>query len=169
MRNIHPTRQAAGFSLVELLVTLAVLGVLVAIAAPSFREFTANQRVKAASFDLMASLMLARSEAIKRNALSSAPVLVSPIGSYWSDGWEVKAPNGSVISQQAAMPSMTITCKAAGTVVSCDTFFVRYQGSGRLTGTTSPSFELSNSGTTSVRCIGIDLSGRPSTKVGACS
>ena len=50
----------------ELMVTLAIAGVLVGLAVPSMREFMRNSRLTSASNDLLHSLSLARTEAIKR-------------------------------------------------------------------------------------------------------
>ena len=56
-----------GVTLIELIVTLVVLGVLVSIAAPSFRSIRDVNRVKAAAEAVYAHLQFARSEAIKQN------------------------------------------------------------------------------------------------------
>ncbi len=60
-------QQASGFTLIELMVTLAVLGVLVALAVPSFEALLQKQRVKNASETIFNFVKLARSEAIKQN------------------------------------------------------------------------------------------------------
>lgn len=60
-------RHEAGLSLVELMVAIAVLGVLSALAAPSFFGYIENNRVRVAAENLTAGLNLARSEAIRRN------------------------------------------------------------------------------------------------------
>lgn len=65
-----------GFTLVEGVVTLAVLGLLLALAVPSHAEWVRSLRLTAASIDVSTHLMLARSEAISRNgrvALCKSP------------------------------------------------------------------------------------------------
>lgn len=55
-----------GFTLMEMLVTLATVGVLMAVAVPNMRNFVRNNRLTSAANDLLRSASLARSEAIKR-------------------------------------------------------------------------------------------------------
>jgi type IV fimbrial biogenesis protein FimT len=58
----------AGFTLVELVITVAVASVLLAMAVPSFNQMIISSRLTAQSNDMLAAINLARSEAIKRNA-----------------------------------------------------------------------------------------------------
>lgn len=60
-------RAGAGFSLVELMITLVVLGVVVGIAAPSFSGLINSNRLAAASNEVVAALQVARMEAVRRN------------------------------------------------------------------------------------------------------
>lgn len=175
--RLHPTpvrrAKSSGFSLVELLVTIVIVAILAAAAVPSYREFVAGQRIKTASFDIMAVLTLARSEAIKRNASAATPVTVIPAGGAWANGWAVAAPDGTVLSQQSALNGVTVTCKSGtpAATVACPAGGFAYQGNGRLTAAVqadAPSLEISSTSNTSVRCISIDLSGRPNVKVGSC-
>lgn len=149
------TRAAAGFTLPELLIVLTVLAVLMAAGLPSFGEFVRNQRLKTASFDLFSTLVLARSEAINRNA----SVTVTPAAGGWGGGWTVTATGGTVLRSQEAIPDVTIA--GPGTLV--------YTGSGRLSGNAALQFQLTATGANVVnRCITIDLSGRPVTKASTC-
>ncbi|MEZ5729636.1 MAG: GspH/FimT family pseudopilin [Burkholderiaceae bacterium] len=66
---------AAGMTLIEVLVTIAIVSVLVAVASPSFTEVVRLNRLDASTLDLRAALDLARSEAIKRAGV----VVVEPI------------------------------------------------------------------------------------------
>lgn len=62
----RPFGKQAGFTAVELLVTIGILGILVAMAAPSFTSLMERWRVRQASEALQSTLYMARSEAIKR-------------------------------------------------------------------------------------------------------
>jgi type IV fimbrial biogenesis protein FimT len=55
-----------GFTLVELMVTIVLVGILLGIGVPSFRDFIRNSRMTSAANDLLADLNLARSESVKR-------------------------------------------------------------------------------------------------------
>lgn len=65
-----PNRQR-GFSLLELMVTLAVAAILLVIAVPSFRDLMHRSQVSSASNELLASMAYARTEAITRGQLVS--------------------------------------------------------------------------------------------------
>jgi len=55
-----------GFTLVELMVTLLVAGIILGVGVPNFQEFIANNRMATATNDIISSLHIARSEAVKR-------------------------------------------------------------------------------------------------------
>lgn len=150
-------RKDHGFTLIELMITVLIIGILTTTALPAFRGFIANQRIKSASFDTMAMMVLARSEAIKRNAQINA----TPTGSNWANGWTVTDNNAVTLSQQAALPGLTITCSSSTT---CSAII--FNSNGRSS--SSQSIQISSNSSNSVRCISIDLSGRPNSKKGNC-
>ncbi|QSI75637.1 GspH/FimT family pseudopilin [Niveibacterium microcysteis] len=82
-----------GFTLVELMITVTILGILLALAAPSFSDVLARQRIAGAASDLSSDLMLARIEASRRGGrVSLCPsadgVACGAVGD-WSRGWIV--------------------------------------------------------------------------------
>lgn len=77
----------AGFSLVELMVVILIAAVLAGIAVPAFGRLIDSQRLTSTTNDFLASIQLARSEAIKRGRR----VDLVPLGTSWSDGWIVIA------------------------------------------------------------------------------
>lgn len=83
-----------GFTLVELIVTLAVLGVLVGVGYPSFQGVIRSNRVTTTANELMASVALARSAAIRTSlgagiCKSNDQSNCGDGGVSWSDGWLV--------------------------------------------------------------------------------
>lgn len=62
-----PAPRAAGFTLIELMVTIAVLAIVVAMAVPSFQSLTNSSRLTSTANELMAALQYARSESLRRN------------------------------------------------------------------------------------------------------
>ena len=60
----HPPR---GFTLIELMVTLAVAAILLAVGVPGLRNILLSNRLATTANDVVVALNLARSEAIKRN------------------------------------------------------------------------------------------------------
>ena len=158
-----------GFTMIELMITVTVLAILTAVALPFYSSFTAGQRIKTASFDMMSQLTLVRSEAVKRN---SNVTISATTGTDWKSGWTVQASQVTTtitLSQQAALTGLSIDCWTGSTATTCPAS-ITYGNNGQLTAS-SPSFRIFNtSNTTSAntRCIGIDLSGRPNSKKGDC-
>lgn len=63
-----PRPRETGVTLIELMVSIALVGILLAIGVPSFRAFIENSRVSSALSALESSLKLARTEAVERNS-----------------------------------------------------------------------------------------------------
>ncbi len=89
-----PRANDAGFTLLELMVTVAVLAILAAIALPNFQGVLRANRVATASNDLLAALSLARSEAIKNThgaGVCASTAGTACDGATWAEGWLVWA------------------------------------------------------------------------------
>jgi len=153
----HP-RSTAGFTLIELMVTLAVVAALMAVGTPSFRSFTNNQAIRSASFDLNSALTLARSEAVKRNG----QVTIARRNGNWSLGWTVTAADGTVV-QNTERASNRVTASNA-------TASVTFNQSGRVAGNAVVNWELETvpSSNKQYRCITLDPAGMPRVSKEAC-
>jgi type IV fimbrial biogenesis protein FimT len=87
----------SGFTLVELMIVVAIVGILAAIGAPSFQDMLNQTRASGLANELAASLNLARSEAIKRgtqvsvcksgNITAASPTCST--AANWQNGWLV--------------------------------------------------------------------------------
>ncbi|QNA88522.1 prepilin-type N-terminal cleavage/methylation domain-containing protein [Massilia sp. Dwa41.01b] len=83
-------RTTAGFTLVELLVVVAVAATLLAVALPDLRALVQSTQLRAASNDLFDAIGLARAQAIARNErIALRPR--DPAGLDWAQGWTVFA------------------------------------------------------------------------------
>jgi type IV fimbrial biogenesis protein FimT len=153
-RSRHP-RRAHGFTLPELLTTVAILAILASLGAPGMAELVAKQRMKSTSSELYLSLIRARSEAIKRNA----DITMSPTGT-WASGWTIPNPADSANPIGVYTPSTNAIISGPASVT--------FTASGRVRGSAAISFNLSAANTTAQRCVALDLSGRPYEKATAC-
>ena len=87
----HPGRRS-GFTLIELMVTLSVAGVLLAIGVPSLSRLIASNRISTQTNEFVGALNVARSEAVRR---SQGVAIRSSAGTIdFTSGWKIfKDPN----------------------------------------------------------------------------
>lgn len=106
-----------GFTLIELMVCIAVLAIMSTLATPSLRSMIGTMNAKSASFDLIGDLAMARTESLKRNVNAT----VAPVNGNWVNGWSITTTtlNGAtemVRSRQPVSPTLSFTAPAAGIV-----------------------------------------------------
>lgn len=160
---MYPQR---GFTLLELLITITVLGLVLGIGVPGFRDLVLNNRQASAVNELVTALQVARSEAITRNI--AAPMTVSVCASNdgtscsgtWADGWIVFTDgNGDgafasgdlVLRAVDAPPGIDITGPGGA---------VRYRRDGRVLAANDFVF-CDSRGASRARVVQLGISGRP--------
>ncbi|WP_417546107.1 GspH/FimT family pseudopilin [Marinobacter sp.] len=121
-------KQSLGFTLIELMVTLALVAVIAAFAIPSFTTMIANSRLVSTSNDIVGALSYARSEAIK----TGRRVSVNPTdGANWANGMSVWIDNNSNGSMQDS-EELRRTTGAAGAVTITSSSNFAFSGGGLL-------------------------------------
>ena len=159
--------EIGGFMLIELLVTISIIGVLVALAIPSYREATLGSRLRAMSNQIIGGVRVARSEALKRNATvtlcASSDGTSCNAGTNWHSGWILLSGSTVLLKQDAAPSGFRLTSSNSQLI---------FQPAG--VGTTTDSFTACRK-TPSVgkqeRVITVDTTGRTSlarTATGVC-
>lgn len=103
----------AGFTLVELIITIAIVAILMAVAAPAMTSFLADQAAVANADEFAAAVRFSRTEAIKRGrtitmCASTDPAADAPAcnAADWKTGWAITEPNGAVLRVQNALRSV---------------------------------------------------------------
>jgi len=142
------------------MLVVAIAGILLAAGLPSFRESLANQRAKSAASELHLSLLMARSEAIKR----SANIEMFSSGGTWTNGWVVRLQSDPSVNLRSSdsLNAVDVECStdtddAAETCPSTITF----NRTGRPTSTIEFRTFVAGQSTVKARCVSMSLGGRP--------
>lgn len=112
--DVQITNKYTGFTLVELMVSIAIMGIILSLSIPSFQQWVRDSSTVSATNDLYDALQRARSEAIRQGSTVSIRSKSNIAGS-WEEGWCValNTPtdcNGTLIQDyQPAQGNVTIS------------------------------------------------------------
>jgi type IV fimbrial biogenesis protein FimT len=157
--NQHRLRRSlqGGFTLVEAITVMTIMAILAGVGTSGFVWLNQATQIRGATFDLVADLDFARSEAVKRND----DVVIAPRDGDWINGWTVTVA-GALLRQRDAIGAQIEFAAAPGTLT--------FDGAGRASLATVGNFQICvQGGTVAGRTVRIDPSGLSrSTKV-ACA
>ena len=145
-----------GFTLVELMVTVAVAAILLAIAMPSLERISNNNALKSTTRDLVSTINTARSQSLS----SRTNVLVEPTGGSWSNGWSITYDSAAAESSQDFKPPNGVTISNSGGSL---TFLSR----GNLQGGPT-TFTVCHNKLSTGRTISVSFLGKVKTDAGSC-
>lgn len=127
-------RSQRGFTLIEMMVTIAIAAILVTIAVPSFKIMLANAQIRTAAQALHDGLQLARVEAIRRN---ERVVLTKGTQSAWTVSIEGDASTVQARSYTEGSIAASVNVTPSGATK------VTFDGLGRVKGNTDTSGSIS--------------------------
>lgn len=157
----HSGKMRYGFTLVELLVVIAVMTILATVAFPQLGRMIANNQTVANYNMLITSVNLARTEAVKRNerVRICAGSTVACGSSNWENGWIVVTADDVILQEVDALGNGH-TLRLSGTT---GTETLVYRASGTL-GNISGTFTLCDDTAlpTRAKAVNINLMGQPS-------
>lgn len=136
----------AGFTLIELMVVVALAAIMMTLAVPSFQNMIANNRITSHTNELVMAINMARSEAVKRNVRvilcrSADPAASTPScggsANDWTTGWLLFASGDANKTYQEGVDTLIRVGEAARTGIQI-----------RTNGTSDNNLEINSNGST---------------------
>ncbi|MGJ7502317.1 GspH/FimT family pseudopilin [Variovorax sp. ZT5P49] len=143
--TLSPQRQK-GFTLIEMMVVVALVAILAALAMPSFTTMIANQRVTSATQELQTLFQFARAEGVYKRTQST----VTATGQKW------EAKVGAQVLRDATLSDVvSVEPSSSGGVI----FEVSGQARPAAAGSTSYTVSVSATNATRVQCLSVTRAG----------
>lgn len=152
-----PKLTQRGFTLIEAMVVISIMAILAGTSVSSFVWLNQSTQVRGATFDLIADLDFARSEAVKRNA----NIVVAPRNGDWVNGWTITFAGNVLRSRDAVGAAVGFTAAPAT---------LTFNGAGRRDLDTVSNFQICPpTGGTNGRTVRLDPSGLSRSTKTPCS
>lgn len=131
--------RTSGFSLIELMISIAILAILLALGWPSFQGSLRSNRIATASNEFLAALSLARSEAIRNtrgSGICASTDGTSCDGTDWAAGWLVWGDTNGDGTFDAGEPVLRVKQDSAQVTVTGPADPITFDSRGRRRGST---------------------------------
>lgn len=93
-----------GFTIVELMIVITIMGIVAALAIPSFGNTIKNHQMRSTADNYYAAIRYARAEAVR----TGRSISIEPINNNWSTGLEIQDSNGTVLRRVSSKGKLTI-------------------------------------------------------------
>jgi len=103
-------KKIKGFTLIELMVTIAIAGLLLSVGFPALTGFLSDKKLTAQANDLIAAVRSTRGESIKRRTT----IDLEQKGGSWANGWEIQDAANNIIRQGEGNSGITLGAASAG-------------------------------------------------------
>jgi type IV fimbrial biogenesis protein FimT len=149
-----------GLTLVELMITLSVLVIVLAVALPSMAEFNANNQVVATKSGFAGAVALARTEAAKRGRVVVLQALGSgAVGNEFANGWEIVVDDDGSGGVDANETRVRRHALALQHITLGGTASLAFRASGALVGTAAEVYTICRTGGTKGFTVTVTPSG----------
>jgi type IV fimbrial biogenesis protein FimT len=121
-------RIARGFSILEVVIVVAIIGILLSLGVPSFYNYTQNLQIRAAAEAISAGLQIAKNEAIRRNVPVQIALDNTNLGTSWRINLASDPEANPLQSRDANEGSVNVT----RTITPNGAYAITFNGMGRV-------------------------------------
>jgi type IV fimbrial biogenesis protein FimT len=121
--NAFPTSKPMGFTLIEMMIVVAIIAIATALGLPSYRTWVQNTQVRNAAESVANGLQKAKAEAVKQNANIEFVLGTNPLTHLFTNPpWKIQVPASAVLESSSIEGSKNVKGTATPTAATTITF-----------------------------------------------
>lgn len=123
MLNASPIARPLGFTLIEMLIVIAIIAVATTLGLPSYRTWVQNTQVRNAAESVANGLQKAKAEAVKQNTNIEFVIKTDPVTNLFTNPpWKIQVPASAVLESSSIEGSKNVKGTATPTAANTITF-----------------------------------------------